>query len=147
MLQKYISKIKNQKDIFLANIKNNKKTFPVKLFIAALIADFVDIFGPLGMISSFLFDLFVLRYLYKHIDKNFDNTNLREDLNQDNHSSKKNLTHKIYKFKNAYYFRIVAEIIPGLNFMPWTSIFVFSIWYNSIAENGSKIIEISNNQA
>lgn len=102
--------------------KLNLKTLPVKQLIIAMIFDLLDFTGW-GYFASIPFDI----YAYFWARKYTKNNNPK--------SSRRSLGKRL---ENSYILRLILEYIPIINFLPISTLFVLSVWYENENKNDEK---------
>jgi len=93
--------------------KLNLKTLPVKQLIIALFFDLFDYTG-FGYFASIPFDIYAYFWAKKYTK------------NMETKVSKKSFTNSLEK---SYILRLLLEYVPIINFLPISTLFVLSVWY------------------
>jgi hypothetical protein len=95
--------------------KLNLKTLPKKQLILAVIFDLLDYTGW-GYFASIPFDIYAYFWARK-----YTKNNIRKQ-------SRKSLGKTL---ENSYVLRLILEYVPFINFLPISTFFVLSVWYEN----------------
>lgn len=107
--------------------KLNLKTLPMKQLIIAMIFDLLDYTGW-GYFASAPFDIYAYFWARKYTkDKTVK-------------SSRKSFGKML---ENSYVLRLILEYVPVINFLPISTLFVLSVWYENENKNEEKSVHNS----
>lgn len=107
--------------------KLNLKTLPKKQLILAVIFDLLDYTGW-GYFASIPFDVYAYFWARKYTK------------NKTVKSSRKSFGKML---ENSYVLRLILEYVPVINFLPISTLFVLSVWYENQVKNQSEAVNNS----